>query len=107
MKLQEIQTLVWPRDGKTLNTKTDKFWYIVYISGLGKYKELKIVKVEDKILMYIVSKIQPQIHYIIGDMIPPSYGSILFQDSSLNKTPGENCHILGYKGPNKIYKDFP
>ena len=40
-------------------------------------------------------------------MIPPIHGSILFQDSSLNMTPGENCYILGYKGPNEIYEDVP
>ena len=28
-----------------------------------------------------------------------------FQDSSLNMTPGENCYISGYKGPNEIYED--
>ena len=35
-------------------------------------------------------------------MIPPNQGSILSQDSSLNKTPAENCYILGYEGPNEI-----
>ena len=40
-------------------------------------------------------------------MIPPSYGSSLFQNSSLNRTHGENCYILGYRGPNKIPEDFP
>ena len=34
--------------------------------------EVKILEVEDKLRMYTVSKIQPQIHYILGDMIPPS-----------------------------------
>ena len=68
-------------------------------------QELKLSKTEDKIIIYIVSKIQPPIRYILGDMIPPSQGSILFQDSSLNKTPGGNGYILGYKGPNEIYQD--
>ena len=72
MKLRESQTLVWPRARKTLNTKTAKFWYIRYIPRLAKVQELKIAEAEDKILMYTVSKIQPQIHYILGDMIPPS-----------------------------------
>ena len=58
--------------GKTLNTKTAKFWYIRYILRLAKDQELKIVEAEDKILIYIVSEIQPQIRYILGDMIPPS-----------------------------------
>ena len=39
-------------------------------------------------------------------MIPPNQGSSLFQDSSLNRTPGANCYILGYKGPNEISKDI-
>ena len=56
---------------KTLNTKTYKFWYIRYVSGLVKAQELKIAEVEDKTLMYTVSKIQPQMLYILGDMIPP------------------------------------
>ena len=55
--------------------------------------------------MYILSKIQLHIHYILGDMIPPSYGSSLFQNSSLNKTPGENRYSLGYLGPNWIPED--
>ena len=55
--------------------------------------------------MYIVTKFQPHIHYILGYMITPSQGSSLFQDSSLNKTPGENLYILGYKDPNEIYED--
>ena len=38
-------------------------------------------------------------------MIPPNHGSILFQDSSLNRTPRENFYILGYKGPNEIAQD--
>ena len=49
-----------------------KFWYILYILILVKFQELKIVEAEDKILMYNVSNIQPQMHYILGDMIPPS-----------------------------------
>ena len=40
-------------------------------------------------------------------MIPPNQGSSLFQNSSLNKTPEENCNILGYRGPNGIPKDVP
>ena len=72
MKLRKSQTPVWPRSGKTLNTKTTKFWYIRYILRLAKAQELKIAKAEDKILIYTVSKIQPQIRYILGDMIPPS-----------------------------------
>ena len=72
MKIQKSQTLVWPRARKTLNTKTAKFWYFRYIPILAKAQELKIAEAEDKILMYTVSKIQPQIRYISGDMIPPS-----------------------------------
>ena len=72
MKLQESQTLVWPRARKTLNTKNSKYWYILYILRLDKAQELKIAEAEDKILMYTVSKIQPQIHYILGDMIRQS-----------------------------------
>ena len=40
-------------------------------------------------------------------MIPPNQGSIVFQDSSVNITPRENCYISGYEGPNKIYEDVP
>ena len=40
-------------------------------------------------------------------MIPLNQGSILFQDSSLNMTPRENCYISGYKGPNEISQDVP
>ena len=72
MKLQEIQTLVWPQSRKTLNTKAAKFWYIRYILRLEKDKELKIVEAEYKILIYTVSKIYPQIIYNLEDMIPPS-----------------------------------
>ena len=72
MKLRESQTLVWPGARKTLNTKNAKFWYIRYIHILAKVKELKILDTEDIILMNTVSKIQPQIRYILGDMIPPS-----------------------------------
>ena len=68
---------------------------------------MKLEEAQYKILIYGVSKIQPPIHYILGDMIPPSLGSSLFQDSSLNRTPGENCYILGYKGPNEISEDVP
>ena len=72
MNLWESHTLVWPWSGKTLNTKTAKFWYIHYILRLAKDQELKIANAEYKILIYNVSKIQPQSHYILGDMIPPS-----------------------------------
>ena len=72
MKLRESQTLVWPRSGKTLNTKTTKLWYIRYILILAKDQELKISDAEDKILIYTVSKIQPHILYILEDIIPPS-----------------------------------
>ena len=72
---------------------------------MAKDQELKLVEGEDKIIMYIVSKLQSHIFYILGDMIPPSEGSILFYDSFLNRTPGDNCYILGYKGPNEIYED--
>ena len=72
MKLWESQTLVWPRSGKTLNTKTTKFWYIRYILRLEKDQELKITGAEDKTLVYSVSKIKPQIHYIMVYMITPS-----------------------------------
>ena len=48
------------------------FWYIHYISGMEKDQELKLSKAEYKIMIYIVSKLQPQISYILGDMIPPS-----------------------------------
>ena len=71
MKLRESQTLVWPRSGKTLNTKTTKFWYIHYILRLEKDQELKIAETEYTIWIYTVSKIQTQIRYILGDMIPP------------------------------------
>ena len=40
-------------------------------------------------------------------MIPPNQGSIISQDSFLNRTPRENCYILGYKGPNEISQDVP
>ena len=66
----------------------------------------KISQVEDTFWMYTVSMFQPQIRYILGDMIPPNQDSILFQDSSLNRTPRENCYISGYEGPNEISKDF-
>ena len=54
-----------------------------------------------------MSKIQLHIRYILGDMIPPSYGSSLFQNLSLNRTPGETFYILGYLGPNGIHEDVP
>ena len=38
-------------------------------------------------------------------MIPPNQGSILFKDSTLNRTPWENSYISGYKGPNEIFQD--
>ena len=107
MKLRESQTLVWPRARKTLNIKTAKFWYIRYILILVKGQEIKNFQTEYKIFIYIVSKIQLHIRYILGDIIPPSYGSSLFQNSSLNRTPGENCYILGYIGPNGISKAVP
>ena len=40
-------------------------------------------------------------------MIPPNKGSNLSQDSSLNMKTWENCYLLGYKGPNKIYEAVP
>ena len=57
--------------------------------------------------MYIVSKIQVHILYILGDMIPPSQGSSLSQDSSLNRKHEDNCYISGYKGQNEISRDVP
>ena len=48
------------------------FWYIRYISILENDEYLKNSYAEDKILIYNVSKNQPQIRYILGDMIPPS-----------------------------------
>ena len=38
-------------------------------------------------------------------MIPPNQGSILSQDSYLNRTPCENCYISCYKGLNEISQD--
>ena len=38
-------------------------------------------------------------------MIPPNQGSSVSQDSSLNKTPWDNCYISGYEGPNDIFQD--
>ena len=105
VKLQESQTLVCPRARKTLNTKTATFWYILYILRLDKDQALKIVGAEDQILKNTVCKMQPHIHYIPGDMISQSQGSSLFQKSSINKTPGENCNILGYRGKNGITED--
>ena len=40
-------------------------------------------------------------------MIPPNQGSSLSQDSSLNRTPRENCYISGYEDPNEISQDVP
>ena len=51
-----------------------------------------------------MQKFHRHICYIVGDMIPPNQGSSLSQDSSLNMTPGENCYISGYRGPNVIYQ---
>ena len=48
---------------------------------------------------------QPYIHYILGDMIPPNQGSSLSLNSSLNRTPRENCYISGYERPNEIDQD--
>ena len=72
MKLWESQTLVWPLARKTLSTKTAKFWYIRYILRLVKDQELKIAEAEDKILIYTLSKIKPQILYIRADMTAQS-----------------------------------
>ena len=33
-------------------------------------------------------------------------GQSLSLDSSLNRTPRENCYISGYEGPNEIYEYF-
>ena len=107
MKLKESQTLIWPGAGKSLNTKTDKFWYIHYISILEKAQDLNILEAEYTILMYSVSKEPPLIHYILGDMISPIQGSSLFHDSSLTWTPAANCYIPGYKIPNEISEFVP
>ena len=40
-------------------------------------------------------------------MIPPNQGSSLFQDSSLNRTPRQNCYISSHEGPNEISQDVP
>ena len=72
VKLWESQTLVWPWARKTLNTKNAKFWYIHYILRLAEAQERKLLEAKYNILMYILSKIQLWIHYILGDMIPPS-----------------------------------
>ena len=78
---------------------------ICYISRLEKDHEVKLLHAEYKFLMYPVYNFQPQILYIIGDMIPPSHGSSLSEDSVLNRWPRENCYISGYKGPNEISQD--
>ena len=83
------------------------FWYIHYIPSLEKSQKLKHLGAKYKMLINTVSKYQPQIRYILGDMIPPSWGSSLFQNSSLNRTPGENCCSMRYRGPNGIPKDVP
>ena len=54
-----------------------------------------------------MSKFQTHIRYILGDMILPSSISILSNDSSPNRTPGETCYISGYEGRNEIYQDVP
>ena len=64
---------------------------------------MKIAGAEEEILMHTVYKNEPQIHYILGDMIPQNQGSSLSHDSSLNMTPRENFYISGYEGPNEIY----
>ena len=48
------------------------FCYIRYILRLAKDPELKLAEDEYKILIYTMSKIHPQIRYILGYMIPPS-----------------------------------
>ena len=48
------------------------FWYSHYLPRLAKSQKLKIAGAEDKILMNTVSKGQPLIRYILGDMISPS-----------------------------------
>ena len=40
-------------------------------------------------------------------MFPPNKGSNLFQDSSPNMRPRENCYSSGYEGPNEISQDVP
>ena len=40
-------------------------------------------------------------------MFNPHQGSSLFQDSSLNMTPRENCNISGYKNQNEISQNVP
>ena len=54
-----------------------------------------------------MSKIQPLIRYIMGDMIPLNQSSSLFQDSPLNRTPRENFYISSWEGPNEISQDVP
>ena len=71
VKLWESQTLVWPQARKTLSTKTANFWYIRYIPILAKAQELKIAYPEYQVQMKAVTKFQPHVHYILGDMIPP------------------------------------
>ena len=68
---------------------------------------MNISQSEETIIMDPVHKFHPHLHYILGDMIPPNQGSIISQDSFLNRTPRENCYILGYKGPNEISQDVP
>ena len=83
------------------------FSYIHYIPSLVKSQKPQILGTEDKILMNTISKNQPHIRYILGDMIPPRWGSSLFHNLSLNRIPGENCNILGDRGPNGIIEDVP
>ena len=40
-------------------------------------------------------------------MIPPNKGSIPVQDSSLNRTPADNCFRFDYRCPNGIPKSVP
>ena len=77
----------------------------MYISILSLVAEIS--KAKYNILMNTVSKIKPLIFYILGDMIPSTYGSSLFQNSSLNGTPGENYYIFIYRGPNGIPEAVP
>ena len=41
------------------------------------------------------------------DMIPTNQVSSHSLDSSLNRTPRENCYISGYEDPNEISQDVP
>ena len=46
--------------------------YIRYILSLVKSQKMKLTGAEYKIPLNTVSKKQPQIRYILGDMIPPN-----------------------------------